>query len=115
MLLLRRWLPRSGLRWYKNRVVVNYDMDAKNLLKAQPSDSEDGVNKLLTMSYVTASRLLLANSFGTLDSAHVYKLSRIYPSINSLEVPVLWMLLLLIIQGCMDEAHRQVELADVFQ
>ena len=72
-------VTRSGLRWYKNRVVVNYDMDAKNLLKAQPSDSEDGVNKLLTMSYVTASRLLLANSFGTLDSAHVYKLSRIYP------------------------------------
>lgn len=31
------------------------------------------------MSYVTASRLLLANSFGTLDAARVYKLSRIYP------------------------------------
>ena len=72
-------VARSGLRWYKNRVVVNYDMDAKNLLKAQPADSEDGINKLLTMSYVTASRLLLANSFGTLDAEHVYKLSRIYP------------------------------------
>lgn len=70
---------RSGLRWYKNRVVVNYDMDAKNLLKAQPLGSDDGLNALLTMSYVTASRLLLANSFGTLDAKHVYKLSRIYP------------------------------------
>lgn len=70
---------RSGLRWYKNRVVVNYDMDAKNLLKATPSDSDDGLNALLTMSYVTASRLLLANSFGTLNAKHVYKLSRIYP------------------------------------
>ena len=36
-------VARSGLRWYKNRVVVNYDMDAKNLLKAQPADSEDGI------------------------------------------------------------------------
>lgn len=72
-------VARSGLRWYKNRVVVNFDMDAKNLLKAQPADSDDGINKLLTMSYVTASRLLLANSFGTLDADHVRKLSRIYP------------------------------------
>lgn len=72
-------VARSGLRWYKNRVVVNYDMDAKNLLKAQPNDSDDGINKLLTMSYVTASRLLLANSFGTLNAKHIYKLSRIYP------------------------------------
>lgn len=72
-------VARSGLRWYKNRVVVNYDMDAKNLLKAQPNNSDDGINKLLTMSYVTASRLLLANSFGTLNAHHVYKLSRIYP------------------------------------
>lgn len=72
-------VTRSGLRWYKNRVVVNFDMDAKNLLKAQPGDSDDGINKLLTMSYVTASRLLLANSFGTLSPKHVHKLSRIYP------------------------------------
>ena len=70
---------RSGLRWYKNRVIVNYDMDAKNLIKAKPTDTPDGLNKLLTMSYVTASRLLLANSFGVLQPEHVYKLSRIYP------------------------------------
>lgn len=70
---------RSGLRWYKNRVVVNYDMDAKNLIKAKPSDTPDGLQKLLTMSYVTASRLLLANSFGVLKPEHVFALSRIYP------------------------------------
>lgn len=70
---------RSGLRWYKNRVVVNYDMDAKNLLKAKPTDTPDGLHKLLTMSYVTASRLLLANSFGVLKPEHVFALSRIYP------------------------------------
>lgn len=70
---------RSGLRWYKNRVVVNYDMDAKNLIKAKPADSPDGLHKLLTMSYVTASRLLLANSFGVLKPEHVFALSRVFP------------------------------------
>lgn len=70
---------KSGLRWYKNRVVVNYDMDAKNLLKAKPMNNSDGLNKLLTMSYITASRLLLANSFGVLTPDHVFKLSRVYP------------------------------------
>lgn len=70
---------RGGLRWYKNRVVLNYDMDAKNLLKAYASGGEDGLNKMLTMSYVAASRLVLANSFGTLPAEYVLKLSRIYP------------------------------------
>lgn len=70
---------RSGLRWYKNRVVVNYDMDAKNLVKAKPADTPDGLHKLLTMSYITASRLLLANSFGVLKPEHVFALSRVFP------------------------------------
>lgn len=78
-ILTPEMVMRSGLRWYKNRVVVNYDMDAKNLLKAYNPNNEDGINKLLTMSYVTASRLLLANSFGLLKPKLLYKLSRIFP------------------------------------
>jgi hypothetical protein len=69
---------RGGLRWYKSRVVTNYDMDAKNLLKAAP-DNEDGLHKLLTMSYTAGSRLLLANSFSTLGSERIFALSRIFP------------------------------------
>jgi hypothetical protein len=69
---------RGGLRWYKNRVVTGYDMDAKNLLKASP-DNEDGLHKLLTMSYTAGSRLLLANSFSALDGEHIFALSRIFP------------------------------------
>jgi hypothetical protein len=69
---------RGGLRWYKNRVVVGYDMDAKNLLKASPNN-KDGLNKLLTMSYTAGSRLLLANSFSTLDEEKIFALSRIFP------------------------------------
>lgn len=70
---------RGGLRWYKNRVIVNYDMDAKNLLKAKPSNHIDGRRKLLTMCYVTSGRLLLANSFERFDSLTLWDLGRIYP------------------------------------
>lgn len=67
-----------GLRWYKNRVVVNYDMDAKNLLKTTPNN-RDGVRSLLTVCYTTSGRLLLGNSFGRLSKENIYDLSRIYP------------------------------------
>ena len=72
-------IMRGGLRWYKNRVLFNYDMDAKSLTKALPSDSDDGIHKLLTMSYVTASRLLIGQSFAKLEAKQIYKLSRIFP------------------------------------
>lgn len=72
-------LMRGGLRWYKNRVVVSYDMDAKNLLKAKPADHPDGRRKLLTMCYVTSGRLLLANSFERFDSLTLNDLGRVYP------------------------------------
>ena len=72
-------VKRGGLRWYKNRVLFNYDMDAKSLTKALPNDNDDGINKLLTMSYVTGSRLLLGQSFAQLNTKHIYKLSRIFP------------------------------------
>jgi hypothetical protein len=55
-------VTRCGLRWYKNRVVVNYDTDSKNLLKAA-ARSRDELRSLLTMCYTTTGRLLLANSF----------------------------------------------------
>lgn len=77
--LVPEMVSLSGLRWYKNRRVVNYDMDGKNLLKAQPDDNPDGLNKLLTMSYTAASRLLLANSFGVLNPEQIHRLSRIFP------------------------------------
>ena len=68
-------VTRSGLRWYKNRVVVSYDADAKNLL----TDSKDELHKILTMSYVTSGRLLLGVSFGAMSKETIHDLSRIYP------------------------------------
>jgi hypothetical protein len=71
-------ISRGGLRWYKNRRAVAYDMDAKNLLKSRPSN-DDGLRKMLTMNYVCASRLLLANSFSALKPHHIKTLSRLFP------------------------------------
>lgn len=72
-------VKRGGLRWYKNRVLFNYDMDAKSINNAQINEGQDGVNKLLTMSYVTGSRLLIGESFAKLDSQQIYQLSRVFP------------------------------------
>lgn len=71
-------ISRGALRWYKNRKVVSYDMDAKNLLKAQPANS-DGVRKLLTLMYATCGRFLMANSFDRLNPDLLHDLSRIFP------------------------------------
>lgn len=69
---------KIGLRWYKNRTLFNYDADAKNLLKASPNNA-DGRRKVLTMSYVTGSRLLLANSLKQLKKEIIHDLTRIIP------------------------------------
>lgn len=71
-------ISRGALRWYKNRKVVSYDMDAKNLLKAQPANA-DGVRKLLTLMYTTCGRFLMANSFDRLSPEMIHDLSRIFP------------------------------------
>ncbi len=70
-------VTRCGLRWYKNRVVVNYDTDSKNIYRLR--DNRDVVRSLLTMSYVTTGRLLLANSFSQLSPEIIHDMTRIFP------------------------------------
>jgi hypothetical protein len=77
-------LSRSALRWYKNRVVINYDMDGKELNAAWKIDGwtgsdTDGRRMTLTMAYVAASRLLLANSFRDLSKETLHDLTRTFP------------------------------------
>ena len=77
-------VSRSGLRWYKNRVVLGYDMDSKDLtsawkIKGWSGTDQDGRRMLLTMAYVGASRLLLANSFRTLSPEVLRDLERVFP------------------------------------
>jgi hypothetical protein len=77
-------IARSGLRWYKNRVLFAYDMDSKNMLdawkEAAPKATDrDGRRMTLTMGYVAASRLLLANSFRDLSPEALSDLERTVP------------------------------------
>jgi hypothetical protein len=77
-------VSRSGLRWYKNRSVLAYDMDSKELNQAWKiggwtGSDQDGRRMLLTMAYVAASRLLLANSFRDLSPEILCDLERTFP------------------------------------
>lgn len=70
-------ITRCGLRWYKNRVVINYDTDSKNIYRLR--DNRDVVRSLMTMSYVATGRLLLANSFAQMTPEIIQDLTRIFP------------------------------------
>lgn len=72
-------VSRDGLRWYKNRIVVNYDKDAKNPDHATPLN-RDGWRTMCTMSYVTGGRFLLGLSFSKITDDQFYDLTRIFPS-----------------------------------
>ena len=72
-------VSRDGLRWYKNRVVVNYDKDAKNPDHATPPN-RDGWRTMCTMSYVTGGRFLLGLSFSKISDDQFIDLTRIFPS-----------------------------------
>lgn len=72
-------VSRCGLRWYKNRVVVNYDMDSKDPSDALPKEFSDGNRSMLTMCYITSGRFLLGRSFSELSKEQLYDLSRTFP------------------------------------
>ncbi len=72
-------LSRCGLRWYKNRKVINYDMDSKDPADALPKEHNDGNRSMLTMCYVTSGRFLLGRSFAQLSKDQLYDLSRTFP------------------------------------
>lgn len=74
--LRENMVTKTGLRWYKNRVVTNYDLDSKDLMRA---NSIDELNTLVTMSYVISGRLLLANDFRAMSDDALYALTRTYP------------------------------------
>jgi hypothetical protein len=77
------WAPpvisRAGLRWYKNRVVMNYDTDGKQVLDEDKRNGRDGVRAMFTMTYVASARLLLANSFSQMTPEQLHDLSRVIP------------------------------------
>jgi hypothetical protein len=70
---------RCGLRWYKNRVIVNYDLDAKDPFKAKPVYNNDGLKTLMTMCYVVSARFLMARGFYQLSDEQLFIMSRTFP------------------------------------
>jgi len=66
------------LRWYKNRVVVSYDMDAKCVHKTAPR-TRDARRRLLTMAYVASGRFLMGNSFAKLTPEMFHDVTRVFP------------------------------------
>jgi hypothetical protein len=78
-------IARSGLRWYKSRVIMAYDMDGKDMLRGWKAEKfagtdRDGRRMMLTMCYVAGSRLLLANSFRDMPKEALHDLERVVPS-----------------------------------
>jgi hypothetical protein len=69
---------KCGLRWYKNRRLYHYEMDAKNLFKVLP-ENRDGLRQMLTMTYTVSGRLLLANSFSSMTQEQIDDMSRVFP------------------------------------
>jgi len=77
------WAPpviaRAALRWYKNRVVIHYDTDGKQVLDEYARNGRDGGRAMFTMTYVASGRLLLANSFAQMTPQQLHDLSRVIP------------------------------------
>lgn len=70
-------VARCGLRWYKNRILLNQDTDSKNIVRLQ--GNRDHVRAVLTMAYVTTGRLLLANSFSQFSPETFWDVTRTFP------------------------------------
>lgn len=70
-------VTRCGMRWYKNRVLLNQDTDSKNIVRLQ--GNRDQVRAVLTMAYVTTGRLLLANSFSQFSAETFRDVTRTFP------------------------------------
>ena len=77
--LLPEMITRTALRWYKNRVVVNYDMDSKDPVNATPVENLEGFKTIMTMSYVISGRFLMGRSFNQLSEKQMHVFSRTFP------------------------------------
>ncbi len=76
-------VSKTGLRWYKNRMVANYDCDPINPYHAYPTTTRDGWRAALTMTYTTSGRLEIGKYFEKMDSTMLFDLSRCVPLLAS--------------------------------
>lgn len=80
-------IRKAALRWYKNRRLVNYDMDGKALLRYGPKQQFEITRKqrrfILTVSYTVTGRLLLTESLRLFPEEALNDLSRVFPFHNT--------------------------------
>jgi len=77
-------VTKAAMRWYKNRRLVNYDLDGKALLEAGHGPDRYKISPrhrqaVLTLSYTVSGRLLLTESFDKFTPEVIYDLGRVYP------------------------------------
>ncbi len=72
-------VSKTGLRWYKNRMVVNYDQDPINPYHIYPKDTRDGWRSAITMTYTTSGRMEIGKYFEKMTPDMLYDLSRAVP------------------------------------
>jgi hypothetical protein len=79
-----RILNKAANRWYKNRLLTNYDMDGKAIVEAGYGDNRYEIGpsqrkSILTLSYAVSGRLLLTESFSKFSEDVLFDLSRVFP------------------------------------
>jgi hypothetical protein len=72
-------VTRAGLSWYKNRVAVYYDLDAKNPDHGVPTNSIDGARAMFTMTALVSGRLEVGKYLGLMSPEQLQVLSRVVP------------------------------------
>lgn len=80
-------VSKTGLRWYKNRVVTNYDHDPINPFHTFPMESDDGWRAALTMTYFNSGRMEIGKYFGEMTELHLHDLSRTVPLLSTEKSP----------------------------
>jgi len=78
---------KTGLRWYKNRVVSNYDHDPINPYHTFPMNADDGWRAALTLTYFNSARMEIGKYFGEMTDQHLYDLSRTVPLLATEKSP----------------------------
>ncbi len=76
-------ISKTGLRWYKNRMVVNYDCDPINPGHVYPNKTRDGWRAAITMTCTTSGRLEIGKYFEKMSSDQLYDLSRAVPLLSA--------------------------------
>lgn len=78
---------KTGLRWYKNRVVINYDNDPVNPCHTYPVKTKDGWRSALTLTFFNSARMEIGKYFGEMTKEQIHDLTRVVPLLSTTKSP----------------------------